>query len=441
MNEQEETKEAEIEEAETKEGDIAHDPAGNGDEGMAAGKNSSQKKKSESPKGIGAFIAGLAVGAVTSFLFLCIVLSAAALVLYAKGMLIHYEPEQKAEELREIIHDYYLHADEVTQEQLDDGMYAGIMNSLEDPYSVYYTKDEYDELMESTSGTFCGVGLYLSQDVSTNEIVVARPIAGSPGEKAGILTDDILIKVDGEDIRNQDLSLVVSKVKGPENTDVVLTFLRNGKEMDFTVTRDEIDVDTVSCEMKDEKEGIGYIKISEFDSVTADQFDEAMEELKSKGMKSLIIDLRSNPGGNLDVVCSIADELLPEGLIVYTEDKDGNRQEYKSDEYQSFTGKICVLVDGNSASASEILTGALKDYGLGEIIGTTTFGKGIVQRVMSLGDGTAVKITVEDYFTPNGNNIHGKGIDPDIEVELDIDAYNADGTDNQLEKAIEEIKK
>lgn len=357
--------------------------------------------------------------------------------LNSNGKVIQYNNEDKLNTLRSIMEQYYLHPDDVTDERLQDGMYKGMVDSLGDPYTVYYTEQEYNSLLESTSGTFEGVGLYLSQDPETKRIVVSKPMEGTPGEQAGILADDVLIKVNDEDIQGMDLSVVVTKVKGPGGTSVKLTFLRDGKEMDFDVVRAKIETPTVKHEMKDADKGIGYIYIGEFDEVTYQQFMDALEDLKSQGMKSLVIDLRDNPGGSLDTVCKICDELLPEGLIVYCEDNSGKRKEYSSDANQSYTGDMVVLVNGNSASASEIMTGALKDYGLAKIVGTTTFGKGIVQSVIPLGDGTAIKITVQDYFTPKGNNIHGVGIDPDVEIELDVEAYKKDQTDNQLDKALE----
>lgn len=388
------------------------------------------------------FIPGIIIGAAVTVIVLGIAVSLfVALFISSRISNDDRAVMDKVNIIRRLVNESYLHADELTEDQLADGMYSGILESLDDPYSVYYNKEQFQDLKESTSGSFCGIGLYLSQNISTNEITVARPIPGSPGEEAGIMTGDILIRVDDEDITGQELSVVVSKVKGPADTHVKVTFLREGQEKDYDITRAKIEVDTVSYEMKDKDAAIGYIRVSEFDSVTYDQFMTALNDLKDQGMKSLIIDLRGNPGGNLDIVCKMCDELLPEGLIVYTEDNKGRREEFKSDAKQSYTGSLCVLVDGNSASASEIMTGAIKDYKLGKIIGTTTYGKGIVQRVMDLGDGTAVKITVEDYFTPNGNNIHGVGIEPDIVVEFDSEAYREKEYDNQLERALEEIKK
>jgi carboxyl-terminal processing protease len=242
--------------------------------------------------------------------------------------------------------------------------------------------------------------------------------------------------VDGEDMYGQDSSYVVSKIKGEEHTYVTISVLRDGETdpIDISVERRKIESPTVEYEMYDD--GMAYIQITEFDLVTTSQFEEAYEQAKNDGMKGLIIDLRSNPGGNLSTVCDIARDILPKGLIVYTEDKYGKREEYTCDGKNEIQVPLVVLTNGYSASASEILAGAVKDYGIGKLVGTTTYGKGIVQKVINLSDGTAVKLTVSSYFTPAGNNIHKIGIEPDVEVEFDADLYK-EGTDNQLEKAKE----
>lgn len=247
-------------------------------------------------------------------------------------------------------------------------------------------------------------------------------------------TDDILYKVKGEEVTGKDLSLVVTDLKGEEGTDVELSILRGTDVMDLTITRRNIEVPTVESRMVEGE--IGYIAITEFDDVTDEQFFAALDALEAQGMKKLIIDLRDNGGGLVDVTCAILDRLLPEGLIVYTEDKYGNRQEEKSDAENYFGGEMAVLVNGNSASASEIFAGAIKDYGVGTLIGTQTFGKGIVQSLFPLSDGSAIKITVSRYYTPEGNNIHEVGIEPDIVLEPAEDSED----DVQLLKAIEVLR-
>ena len=231
------------------------------------------------------------------------------------------------------------------------------------------------------------------------------------------------------------LSDVVSRVKGDEGTKVTLSIIRGDETFDVEVERRKVDRPTVTGEMLEGE--IGYIRISEFDSVTIDQFTENYQKIREEGAKGLILDLRGNPGGLLNAVVSIGQQLLPEGLIVYTEDKAGNQEEHTCDGEHEIDIPLVVLVDGGSASASEILTGAIKDYGVGTIMGTKTYGKGIVQKMYGLSDGSAIKLTVSAYYTPKGNNIHGVGIEPDIEVEFDADAYySEDRVDNQKEAAL-----
>ena len=250
---------------------------------------------------------------------------------------------------------------------------------------------------------------------------------------------DIIYKVDGTDTTGMTVSEVVSMIRGEEHTTVDLSLIRDGEVVEITVERRRVESPTVDYEMFEDN--IGYIQITEFDDVTTDQFTEAMAVLKGQNMKGLILDLRSNGGGNLDTCIDIAQQMLPKGLIVYTEDKYGNRDEYTCDGEREFDKPLVVLVNGYTASASEILTGAIKDYRLGTVMGTTTYGKGIVQQIISLKDGTAVKMTISRYYTPKGHYIHEIGIEPDIEVEFDADAYKKDKTDNQLEAAKTQIKR
>lgn len=366
--------------------------------------------------------------------------------LYAKTLgtvgstILDKETIDKINSLYKIIGNTYI--EEVDPQTIRDGMYKGMLEALGDPYSVYYTEDEFKEMMESSSGTFEGIGAYLSQDPSTMAITVVRPIKDSPAEAAGILADDILVEVDGEDITGQDLNLVVSKVRGPQGTKVNIGVVRAGESeiLHFDVERDKINEVSVEYEMKDSK--IGYILISEFADATGDQFKEAMDELEKEGMQSLIIDLRSNGGGYVDVSVDIADRILKGGVIVSIKDRHNIGHSYEDNGDEKFIDIPCVvLVDGNTASASEILTGALQDYEFATVIGTKTFGKGIVQDVLPLGDGSGMKITSSKYYTPNGVNIHGVGIEPDIVVEWDRDRYVNEGVDNQLEAAINYLTK
>lgn len=348
----------------------------------------------------------------------------------------------KLSKIKSIIDTYYLN--EVDEEKMTEGMYKGLVSSLEDPYSVYYTKDEFAALMESSSGSYCGIGAYVSQDVKTGIITIVKPFEGGPAYEAGVLPGDIIYKVLGEEVTGKDLSEIVSKMKGEEGTTVDIEIIREGESepIKLTIERRTVEVPTISYEMLDNK--VGYIQITEFDEVTGPQFRSAIEDLDKQGMKGLVIDLRNNPGGLLDTVCDMLDRMLPEGLIVYTEDKNGTRtEEKKSTAEESFNKPLVVMINGNSASASEVFAGAIQDYGVGTILGTTSFGKGIVQSVIPLSDGSGVKVTVSKYYTPKGRNIHGIGIEPDVVVELKDELktkVTIDKTeDNQLQEAIKII--
>lgn len=325
---------------------------------------------------------------------------------------------------------------DVDESTLEEGVYKGLLESLDDPYSVYYTHDELVQLQQQTEGIYYGIGAYISQDNEMGYVRVSKIIKNTPAEASGLQQDDYIYKVDGEDMQGKDSSYVVSKIKGEAGTKVTITVVREGAidPIDIEVERQKIESPTVEYQMLDND--MAYIQITEFDLVTTEQFEEAYKQAQADGMKGLILDLRSNPGGNLSTVCDIARMILPKGLIVYTEDKYGKREEYTCDGANQIKVPLVVLTNGYSASASEILAGAVKDYGIGTLVGTTTYGKGIVQKVINLSDGSAVKLTVSNYFTPNGNNIHKIGIDPDVEVEFDAEQYK-NGVDNQLEKAKE----
>lgn len=349
---------------------------------------------------------------------------------------------QKMKTVEEVIAEYY-YGEEVTPEELQVGIYKGMVAALNDPYSEYYTKEELEETLNSNKGISYGIGAQVSLNKEMDMAMISGVLEDTPAAKAGLRAGDIIYKVDGEETRGLSVTEVVARVKGKENTTVHLTIYREGEpdflEMDI-VRGKLIETETVQSAMLENTNSIGYLRIREFDGVTVDQFNEAMAELRASGMKGLILDLRSNPGGDLAAVVDISRRLLPEGLIVYTEDKAGKRTEYTCDGEHEIDIPMVVLVNEYSASASEILSGAIKDYNKGTLIGTTTYGKGIVQRINRLDDGTAIKLTVSAYFTPLGKNIHGIGIEPDIELEYDYDAYEQDGTDNQVEKAIEVLE-
>ena len=340
--------------------------------------------------------------------------------------------EAKLNVLNSVLSDKF-YFDNVDDETAANNIYKAYLSSYGDKYTVYYTPEEYKSLMESTSGTFYGIGA-VCQKSDEGGIVIVEPYSNAPAYKAGVRKGDRVIKVDGKDIMDMDLSAAVALIKGDKGTQVKLTVVRDGQTMDFSITRDAVNIKTVDYEMREDS--IGYIIISQFDDVTTEQFKDALNDLQNQGMKGLVIDVRSNPGGVLSVVVDIVDQIVPKGLIVYTEDVDGNRKEYNGKSNNELSIPIAVLVDGNSASASEIFAGALQDYGKAKIIGTQTFGKGIVQTIQPLTDGSAIKYTIAKYYTPKGQDIHGHGVTPDIVVEYDS---NADG-DNQYDAAMDYVK-
>ena len=335
----------------------------------------------------------------------------------------------KMEEIRNLINLYYL--DSLDSEEIEQGIYEGMVSGLEDPYSVYYSVEDLEKLTEAASGEYLGIGAVVTQDPETGTITILRCFEDTPSFEAGLQAGDVLVTLNGEEITGVELTKVVARIKTEPGDAVTLGYYRDGEEGEAQVERRNIRLPTVEWEMLDD--GLGYLEILEFDTVTVGQFRTAMAELENQGMEKLIIDVRDNPGGTLQSVCEILDELLPEGVIVYTEDKYGNRQEFTSDAAHRFEKPLTVLVNENSASAAEVFSGAIKDYGLGTLVGTTTFGKGIVQRVFDLSDGSGVKLTVSKYFTPDGNDIHEKGITPDLEVTADPETEE----DDQLQAAID----
>lgn len=343
----------------------------------------------------------------------------------------------KLELLEQLVDESY--SGDIDMDDLQEGLYRGYIDGLGDKYSVYYDEDETKALMQSTSGEFGGIGALFSQDKDTKVITFLKVYEGSGAEEAGFKVDDILYKVDGKDISGEDLSEVVSKIRGDEGTTVELTVLRgdDGEEYTATVTRKIVQTDTVYHEMKEDK--IGYIQVTEFDDVTTDQYKEALEDLENQGMKGLVVDLRNNPGGNVDTVTDMLDLMLPEGTTLSIKDKQGKESVYESDDEHQFTKPLVVLVNENSASASEIFSGAIQTFGTGEVVGTTTYGKGVVQQIFDLKDGTSVKLTIAEYLIAGQFGINGKGVTPDVEVQYEKDAQNPD-RDNQLEKALEEVK-
>lgn len=346
---------------------------------------------------------------------------------------------QKIKYLENMIDEEYL--GEISMDKLEEGVYAGLIYGLGDVYSRYYTKDEYEQESVTTEGSYVGIGVAM-QKYTAGGVQIVECYKGSTAEEAGVKVDDVITAINGEDITDTELQDVVSMIKDNEDKDVVLTVQRKGEDtQEITVKVSNVELPSVFGEMLDEN--TGYIQITEFKGVTVEQYEEIFADLKEQGMERLVVDLRDNPGGLLNVVCDILRDILPEGLIVYTEDKNGNRSEETCDGKNPLDMPLAVLVNGNSASASEIFAGAVKDYGLGTIVGTTTYGKGVVQSIRQLSDGSAVKLTIANYYTPKGNSINKTGIRPDVEVELSPELLNQEEItheeDNQLQAALNSL--
>lgn len=346
--------------------------------------------------------------------------------------------QEKLTAIETLMNDYYL--EEIDNSQIETWLYKGAVAGLGDPYAAYYTEEEYQSMLDSTNGSYCGIGVEISQNISSGIVTITRVFEDAPAMEAGLKPGDILYKVGDLEATGSDLNMIVSRIKGEEHTMAELSIVREGEDdyLEFQVERRTIEVQTVTAEILANR--VGYISIASFDDVTSAQFIQALDNLEEQGIRGLIVDLRNNGGGLVSSVCKILDRLLPEGLIVYTEDKYGNREEETSDAENYFDKPMVVLINENSASASEIFAGAIKDYEIGTLVGTTTYGKGIVQKIYPLGDGTAVKLTVSKYYTPKGNNIHGIGIEPDVEVELteglEREAVIPQEEDNQLQEAL-----
>lgn len=339
-----------------------------------------------------------------------------------------------------IMKNYYETPD---SEKLINGAIKGMVEGLDDPYSRYYTPEEYTESQQDAEGLYYGIGVVVSMDKDTHQLNIIKVYSDTPAQEVDLRKGDVITSVDGADLSGMELSQITALIKGEELSQVKLTILRDGQTLEKTLTRRQVTVDRVEWHMM--ADNIGYIQISEFRGNALEKMEAAIAEMKDKGAKGIVLDLRDNPGGMMDIVVPIADMLLPEGLIVYTEDVNGNRREEKSDA-EMLGLPLTVLINGNSASASEILAGAIQDYGAGTLIGTTTYGKGIVQSIMPYKeDGAALQITTSRYFTPNGRNIHGEGIAPDITVEMPEELLKnpqdlTEENDPQLQKALEVLK-
>lgn len=357
------------------------------------------------------------------------------------GVLSDSSHVQKIEYLEKMIDQEYL--GEVDNDEMAEGVYAGLVYGLGDVYSRYYTADEYAQETASTDGAYAGIGVSIQKN-KNGGVQIAECYEGGPGADAGLQTGDVITAINDTDVTDMELSDVVSLIRENKDKTIVLTVFRENEEKSREISVDVTDVELPSVfgEMLDKK--TGYIQITQFTGVTPQQYKDMFTELKDKGMERLVIDLRDNPGGLLTSVCDILREILPEGLIVYTEDKYGNREEETCDGKHQLDMPLAVLVNENSASASEIFAGAVQDHGVGTIVGTTTYGKGVVQELRQLSDGSAVKLTVSNYYTPNGNSINKVGIKPDVEVKLASVLLNKDEItheeDNQLQKALNVIE-
>ena len=404
-----------------------------------------RKKKSQG------FASGMIIGAVSAFMAVILLILSVAAVCIAKGYIhigvngdvyiqsdavtdsdgIGSEVEGKLNAIDSVLESFYF--GDVDDETAKDNIYKAYLSSYGDKYTMYYTADEYKALKESTNGKFYGIGA-VCQLSGEGGVLLVDVYDNGAGYQAGLRSGDRVVNVDGRDITDMELSSAVALIKGDKGTSVTLEVIRGTERLTFSAVRDAVEAKTVSYTLLDNN--IGYLSISQFEEVTTKQFKAAVEDLQSQGMKGLVIDIRNNPGGLLDTVVGMLKYMLPDGLIVYTEDKQGNRKEYKGQDNDEFNLPLAVIVDGNSASASEISAGAIQDYGKGTIIGTQTYGKGIVQTVKPLTDGSAIKFTIAKYFTPKGQDIHGKGVTPDMVVEYDTDA----DVDTQLDAAIKNVE-
>ena len=349
------------------------------------------------------------------------------------------EIKDKAEILSSYINRFYLN--DIDYGKMGDIIYKAMVSGLDDKYAAYYTKDEYKDISEKTKGEFCGIGAYISQGKNDNYLKVAGVVKGGPAQKAGIKKGDIIVEVDGENIQGKDSSYAISKMKGKKGTNVSISVMRKGnkKPITFNIKREVIHDNTVSYKMLDNN--IGYISVSAFETVTKKQFKSAVDCLEKKNEKGLIIDLRDNGGGLLDTALDMLDQILPKKLVVYTKDKNGVAEEYYTKDDKEIKIPIVILVNGNSASASEVFCGALRDYGKAKLLGTKTFGKGIVRSSFAFRDGTGLKFTTSKYYTPKGINIHGTGFEPDIKVKSNgkMTALKESGykVDNQINAALD----
>ncbi len=357
------------------------------------------------------------------------------------GAILKDDVAQKIDEIYQYMNIYYY--GEIDKEEIYNSLYGGVLESLGDPYSVYYTPEEYQEMNVSTSGKYVGIGAGVSQNLNTMEVTITKVYRGTPSEEAGLKNGDMVLSVEGIQATSVEVSELVQYIRGEEGTTVHMVIYRpsTGETLEFDVERRHVVLPSIEGEMLED--GIGYIQITEFQDQTDEQFEAMVKQLTEQGAKGLIIDVRANPGGLLTSVVNLLDQILPEGLLVYIQDKYGNRDNYNSNA-ACLDLPIVVLTDENSASASEIFAGALKDYEYATLVGKTTYGKGIVQNIIRLSNGDAMKITTAKYFTPKGNDIHKIGVVPDVEVDYEYSGPEDEAYDKQYDsqflKALEIMK-
>lgn len=347
----------------------------------------------------------------------------------------------KLEKYKEIINKYYL--GEVDENKLQEGAIKGYIDGLDDPYTEYISKEDMDSYLDDTMGNFVGIGIYMIKNTQSDRIQVLSTIKESPAEKAGIQAGDLIISVDGIEYKADDMTTASNNIKGEEGTSVTVEILRGAQNLKFDIKREKVKVNQV--EGKVLSDNIGYIKFTSFDETTAEDFKAKYEELAKQNIKSLIIDLRNNGGGIVDQALEIADYMTDkDSVLLYEVDKNNKETVKKAKEDAIINMPIIILTNENTASASEILAGALKDLGKAKTVGTTTYGKGVIQQILKLNDGSGLKITIEEYQTPNRNKINKVGIEPDEKVELPETVTNPlivkENEDTQLQKAIEMLK-
>lgn len=423
-------------------GNINNNDSGNhGDIGFNVGNGGGYSDAVVRAAGKSAYSTGMAAGFVMGIAVMLLVVLGSNILLKKvyqqremKGVITDLdEVSDKISLIEGYLNRYYF--EDVDEEQLVNGIYYGMTLSLGDPYTSYYTPEEYEDMTSSTMGEYCGIGVRVTTN-ENNEVVVSQVFKKSPAREAGVQVGDVFYSVEGKRTEEMTMEELVELVLGEEGSDVHFEVLRDGEVIAFTVTRMMVEEDTVEFEMKEDN--IGYVKIGEFDAVTPDQVREAIKDLSAQDMKGIVLDLRDNPGGSLTSVQAIT-SMFKDGkeLFLYSETKEGKRENYYT------TGNVLlpdlpmvILINGDSASASEAFTGAMKCYERAVIVGTTSFGKGIMQTIYPLDDGSALKITTGKYYLPDGSNIHKIGIEPDYVVE----ASNVEGEDTQLEKALELLR-